>query len=54
MSPNRRREMVYREHPSLPTVRQCAPRLRWGRLCWASAVPASTTVPGRSLKRTCP
>ena len=24
MSPGRRREMVVREHPRLPTVRQCA------------------------------
>ena len=32
MSPGRRREMVDREHPKLPLVRQCAPRFREGRL----------------------
>ena len=54
MSVGRRREMVDRKHPKLPIVRQCAPRFREGRLCWASAVPAFTTVPRRPRKRTCP
>ena len=45
MSPGRR-EMVDREHPKLPIVRQCAPRFREGRLCCCtSAVPALTIVP---------
>ena len=31
MSPARRRQMVDREHPKLPIVRQFAPRLRGGQ-----------------------
>ena len=54
MSPARRRQMVDREHPKLPIVRQCSPRFRGGRLCWVSAAPVFTTVPGQPLKRTCP
>ena len=46
MSPAQRREMVDREYPSLSVVRQCA-------LLGVSR-SSVTTVPGRSLKRTCP
>ena len=35
MSPARWRQMVDREHPKLPIVRQCAPRFCGGRLWWA-------------------
>ena len=35
MSPARRRQMVDREHPKLPIVRQSLPpAFAGGRLCW--------------------
>ena len=46
MSLERRREMVDREHPKLPIVRQCT-------LLGVSR-PASTTAPRGLQKRTCP
>ena len=46
MSPGRRREMVDREHPSLPIVRQCA--------LLGVTRSSPTTVPRRLPKRTCP
>ena len=54
MSLAQRRGMVDREHLSLSTARQCAPRIRGGRLCWDWPVPACTIDPGKPPARTWP